>query len=34
MDMLIIWIDKDDDIGVKGGVKSPVIGRAASMEAA
>ena len=34
MDMLIIWIDKDDDIGVKGGVKSPVIGRAASIDAA
>jgi putative membrane protein len=34
MDMLIIWIDKDDDIGVKGGVKSPVIGRAASLDAA
>lgn len=32
--MLIICIDKDDDIGVKGGVKSPVIGRAACLEAA
>lgn len=34
MDMLIICIDKDDDIGVKGGVKSPVIGRAACLDAA
>lgn len=32
--MLIICIDKDDDIGVKGGVKSPVIGRVACLEAA
>ncbi len=34
MDMLIVCIDKDDDIGVKGGVQSPVIGRAACLEAA
>lgn len=32
--MLIICIDKDDDIGVKGGVQSPVIGRAACLETA
>ena len=32
--MLIICIDKDDDIGVKGGVKSPVIGRQNCLEAA
>jgi putative membrane protein len=32
--MLIICVDKDDDIGVKGGVKSPVIGRAACLDAA
>jgi putative membrane protein len=34
MDILVICIDKDDDIGVKAGVKSPVIGRAACLEAA
>ncbi len=34
MDMLIICIDKDDDIGVKAGVKSPVIGRDACLDAA
>ena len=34
VDMLIVCIDKDDDIGVKGGVHSPVIGRAACLEAA
>ena len=34
MDILIICIDKDDDIGVKAGVKSPVIGRAACLDAA
>ena len=34
VDMLIICIDKDDDIGVKAGVKSPVIGRDACLEAA
>ncbi len=33
-DMLIICIDKDDDLGVKAGVKSPVIGRDACLEAA
>jgi putative membrane protein len=32
--MLIICIDKDDDIGVKAGVKSPVIGRDACLDAA
>lgn len=32
--MLIICIDKDDDIGVKAGVQSPVIGRAACLDAA
>ncbi|WP_230741323.1 DUF373 family protein [Methanooceanicella nereidis] len=32
--MLIICIDKDDDIGVKAGAKSPVIGRAACLETA
>ena len=34
VDMLIICIDKDDDLGVKAGVKSPVIGRDACIEAA
>jgi putative membrane protein len=34
VDMLIICIDKDDDIGVKAGVKSPVIGRDACLDAA
>ncbi|OPY30045.1 MAG: hypothetical protein A4E28_00543 [Methanocella sp. PtaU1.Bin125] len=34
VDMLIICIDKDDDIGVKAGVKSPVIGREACLDAA
>lgn len=34
MDILVICIDKDDDIGVKAGVKSPVIGRAACLDAA
>lgn len=34
MDILVICIDKDDDIGVKAGVKSPVIGRPACIEAA
>ncbi|HTY90397.1 MAG TPA: DUF373 family protein [Methanocella sp.] len=34
MDILVICIDKDDDLGVKAGVKSPVIGREACLEAA
>ncbi len=34
MDILVICIDKDDDIGVKAEVKSPVIGRAACLDAA
>jgi putative membrane protein len=34
MDILVICIDKDDDIGVKAGVKSPVIGRASCLDAA
>jgi putative membrane protein len=34
MDILVICIDKDDDIGVKAGVKSPVIGRPACLDAA
>ncbi len=34
MDILVICIDKDDDIGVKAGVTSPVIGRAACLDAA
>jgi putative membrane protein len=34
LDMLIICIDKDDDIGVKAGVKSPVVGRDACLDAA
>ncbi len=34
MDILVICIDKDDDIGVKADVKSPVIGRAACLDAA
>jgi len=34
VDMLIICIDKDDDIGVKAGVQSPVIGREACLDAA
>lgn len=32
--MLIICIDKDDDIGVKAGIRSPVVGRDACLDAA
>jgi putative membrane protein len=34
MDVLVLCIDRDDDLGRKAGVKSPIIGRASNLEAA
>lgn len=34
MKMLILCIDRDDDIGLKTGLKTPIIGRKANLEAA
>lgn len=34
MSTIIICIDRDDDIGVKAGIKSPIIGREANLNAA
>jgi putative membrane protein len=32
--ILILCVDRDDDLGVKAGVKTPVVGRAANLDAA
>ena len=34
MKTLVLCIDRDNDIGVKAGVKSPVVGRAQNLKAA
>lgn len=34
MDLLVLCIDRDDDLGMKAGIDSPVVGRAANAEAA
>jgi putative membrane protein len=34
MKTLILCVDRDDDVGVKGGVKTPVVGRRRNLEAA
>jgi putative membrane protein len=33
MEILVLCIDRDDDLGRKAGVESPVVGRAANVEA-
>ena len=34
MDVLVLCIDRDNDLGRKGGVESPVVGRQANIDAA